>query len=162
MKSESHENENAPPLMSLLPTTLIQSLVDNYHNNQLSFINENLGMQDAHSIWFDLPTLKSFIQDIEAQATIIDPNVTDADLGIRCYYAAYPETPASPVPVEFGLRHTLVMVPTKKQEGLNYDFNPCQEEEEKALALTLSKPNMALAQNHGQLVPPGSSSVESY
>jgi len=160
MKSESKENgrEKTPPMISLLPTTLIQSLVDNYHNNQLSFINENLSVEDAHSIWFDLPTLKSFIEDIEEQAAIIDPNVTDADLGIRFYYAAYPEFPEEPVPSDYALRHTLVMIPTKKEDGLNYDFNPCEEEGE-SLAI---RPVMALAQNHGSLVPPDTSTVETY
>ncbi|MFY1045038.1 hypothetical protein [Chryseobacterium sp. GP-SGM7] len=163
MKSESTENKGKPhsSVPSTLPTTLVQSLVDNYRDNQLSFINENLGIDDAHSIWFDLPTLKSFIQNIEEQAQLIDPNIPDADLGVRFYYAAYPEVPQDPIPSDYGKRHTLVMIPTKIEAGLNYDFNPF-EEEGRALGVTAIKPVMAMAQNHGCLVPPNASQVESY
>lgn len=140
-----------------LPVDLIQNLVDNYRNNQLDCINQNMAIDDAHSIWFDLPTLKNFIAEIETQAQTIDPNVPSADLGIRFYYAAYPQVPQQPIPSNYAKRHTLVMIPTKKENGLNYDFNPF--EEEKALAIT---GGLALAQNHGDLVPPGASIVESY
>lgn len=144
-----------------LPVDLIQNLVDNYRNNQLDCINQNMAMDDAHSVWFDLPTLKSFIAEIETQALTIDPNVENEDLGIRFYYAAYPTTPVQPIPSNYAKRHTLVMIPTKKEGGLNYDFNPF-EEDEKALAITGITPKLALAQNHGDLVPPGASIVESY
>ena len=140
-----------------LPVDLIQNLVDNYRNNQLDSINQNMAMDDAHSIWFDLPTLKNFIAEIETQAQAIDPNVPSVDLGIRFYYAAYPQVPQQPIPSNYAKRHTLVMIPTKKKESLNYDFNPF--EEGKALAVT---GELALAQNHGTLVPPSTSIVESY
>lgn len=140
-----------------LPVDLIQNLVDNYRNNQLEYINQNMTTGDAHSVWFDLPTLKSFIAEIETQAQIINPNIPNDDLGIRFYYAAYPQVPQQPIPSNYAKRHTLVMIPTKKEEGLNYDFNPL--EEGKALAVS---GKIALAQNHGDLVPPGASIVESY
>lgn len=140
-----------------LPVDFIQNLVDNYRNNQLSCINQSIKIDDAHSVWFDLPALKSFIAEIEAQAQIINPNVQSNDLGIRFYYAAYPENPAQPVPSNYAKRHTLVMIPTKEEEGLHYDFNPFQEEG-KALSVT----GIALAENHGTLIPPNSSIVESY
>lgn len=146
MKTESNEN--------ILPTEYIQNLVNNYRENQLACINTNLNMDDAHSIWFNLATLKSFIAEIEAQAADVDPNVSDADLGIRFYYGAYPEFPEQPIPEDYAKRHTLVLVPTKKEDGLNYDFNPFAEPS--SLAVT------ALAQNHGSLVPPNPSIVESY
>ncbi|WP_411811321.1 hypothetical protein ACLB9Y_15295 [Chryseobacterium scophthalmum] len=139
-----------------LPVDLIQNLVDNYRNNQLEYINQNMTTGDAHSVWFDLPTLKSFIAEIETQAQIINPNVQNDDLGIRFYYAAYPETTVQPTPSNYAKRHTLVMIPTKKEQDLNYDFNPF---EGKALAVT---GGLALAQNHGTLVPPSTSIVESY
>lgn len=158
MKSESTENKGKPhcSVPSTLPTALVQSLVDNYRDNQLTYINENLGVDDAHSIWFDLPTLKSFIQDIEEQAKIIDPNVTDTDLGVRFYYAAYPEEPQEPVPTDYGKRHTLVLIPTKKEENVVCDFNPFPEDKSDV------RPVMALAQNHGCLVPPNTTQIESY
>lgn len=140
-----------------LPVDFIQDLVDNYRNNQLNCINQSIKIDDAHSVWFDLPALKSFIAEIEAQAQIVDPNVQSNDLGIRFYYAAYPENPAQPISSNYAKRHTLVMIPTKEEEGLHYDFNPFQEEG-KALSVT----GIALAENHGTLIPPNSSIVESY
>lgn len=150
----ANTNLNNP---NTLAVDLIQDLVDNYRNNQLNCINQNIKIDDAHSVWFDLPALKNFIAEIEAQAQIVDPNVQSNDLGIRFYYAAYPENPAQPIPSNYAKRHTLVMIPTKQEEGLHYDFNPFQEEG-KALSVT----GIALAENHGDLIPPGASIVESY
>lgn len=145
---------------NLIPTPLIQNLVDNYRSNQLEAINQDLNIEDAHSVWFDLPTLKSFVAEIEAQAKLIDQNVKDVDLGIRFYYAAYPAVPEPSVPTEYANRHTLVMIPTKKMNNLNYDFNPFENKSESlAVAGVLTD---ALALNHGDLVPPGTSIVESY
>ncbi len=154
-----------------MSTDIIQELVDNYRNNQLNYINENLGIDDAHSIWFDLETVKKFIEQIELQARLNDPTCPDKDLGIRLYYAAYPESPTDPVPADYAMRHTLVMVPTKKEESeggeiLNYDFNPFESDSgshtQTALAITAGLGRNALAQNHGILVPPGNGTVESY
>lgn len=148
MKSESAKNKKKPQSSpNTLPISVVQDLVNNYRDNQLTYINENLGIDDAHSIWFDLQTLKNFIQEIEKQANLVDPGISDEYLGIRFYYAAYSE---EPVPSDYGKRHTLVMIPTKIEEGINYDFNPFEES------------GMALAQNHGCLVPPTASQVESY
>jgi len=145
---------------NLIPTPLIQNLVDNYRSNQLEAINQDLNIEDAHSVWFDLPTLKSFVAEIEAQAKLFDQNVKDVDLGIRFYYAAYPAVPEPSVPTEYANRHTLVMIPTKKMNNLNYDFNPFENKSESlAVAGVLTD---ALALNHGTLVPPSTSIVESY
>lgn len=153
MKSEfeNPENKEICEAPNTLPTALIQSLVDNYRDNQLLCINENLSMDDAHSIWFNMAVLKNFISEIETKAQEIDPNITDEDLGIRFYYAAYPEVPESTTPSNYSKRHTLVMIPTKKDENLTCDFNPYSE-----------GTSMALAQNHGCLVPPDNNQVESY
>lgn len=148
---------------SVISTELIQSQVDNYRNNQLTIINENMMMEDAHSIWFDMVTLKNFIAEIEREAYIVDPEVQTVDLGIRFYYAAYPEEPEEPISNDYARRHTFIMIPTKKQDDLNYDFNPFETDSETdtqtALALTSKR---ALAQNHGTLTPPGVTIVESY
>jgi len=145
-------------ITSKISADLIQSLIDNYRSNQLACINEKLDTEDAHSIWFSIETLKSFIARIEEEAHKIDSSVTENDLGIRFYYAAYPEVPQDPIPERFSKKHTLVMIPTKRVDGLNHDFNPF--EEENALAVT---ERMALAQNHGTLVPPdATTNIESY
>jgi hypothetical protein len=170
-QNDSSEGQNQSVSPIKMSSDLIQELVDNYRDNQLTFINENLEINDAHSIWFDLETIKNFVAEIENQARLIDPTCPDKNLGIRFYYAAYPEDPTSPVPDDYAMRHTLVMVPTKKEddgsgEMLNYDFNPFESDSEtdteNALALIGGLGRNALAQNHGILVPPGSGIVESY
>lgn len=170
-QNNNNESQNQSISPSTMSCDIIQELVDNYRDNQLNYINENLGIDDAHSIWFDLETIKSFIAEIENQAHLIDPTCPNEDLGIRFYYAAYPETPTSPIPNDYALRHTLVMVPTKKEDDgsgqmLNYDFNPFESDSEtdteNALAITAGLGRNALAQNHGILVPPGNGIVESY
>lgn len=153
MKSEfkNSKKKDVCETSSTIPTAQIQSLVDNYRDNQLLCINENLSMNDAHSIWFNMEILNNFIAEIKAKAQEVDPNITDADLGIRFYYAAYPEVPESTTPSNYGRRHTLVLVPTKKHESTICDFNPYSPETA-----------LALAQNHGCLVPPDNNQIESY
>ncbi|GAB0156826.1 hypothetical protein CHRYSEOSP005_20930 [Chryseobacterium sp. Alg-005] len=187
MKTKSTlESGTLDPIISLstIPATLIQTLVNNYRNSQLAAINTNLNMNDAHSIWFNLATLKKFIADIESETQKINPDVSENDLGIRFYYAAYPSTENwnlmenQPIGQEYAGKHTLVLVPTMKkanEEGelLDYDFNPLYSESYKKnitpLGFTsdvdddtpLSDDN-ALAQNHGQLIPPSSTVVQMY
>ncbi|MBT2622127.1 MULTISPECIES: hypothetical protein [Chryseobacterium] len=168
------ETLSAPNTMT---TSFIQELINNYRNNQLQAINSNLEMNDAHSIWFDLPKLKKFIADLETEAKKIDPTTTDNDLGIRFYYAAYPKSENwaimenHTVPKEYAERHTLVMVPTLKKEDengdlLDYDFNPLASNGH-AMAMALKSRNAetpieeeGLAQNHGNLIPPDGTKSE--
>lgn len=172
-KNRVSEVLNSSANQIVMPVDTIQELVDNYRDNQLACINNNLNMNDAHSIWFRIDIIKEFIEQIEHDAKLIDPQCSDKDLGIRFYYAAYPENPTEPIPQDYAKRHTLVMIPTKKKddgsgEMLNYDFNPYDDDSDddknNALALTggVGKSTNALAQNHGKLNPPGTTIVESY
>ncbi|TZF92546.1 hypothetical protein FW781_21155 [Chryseobacterium panacisoli] len=168
MNTESN-NPMQPGTMS---NSLIQALIDNYRQNHLSAINNALGIEDAHSIWFDLPKLKNFIAKIEEEAAKVNPTASEEDLGIRFYYATYPKTEnwsmmdSHPVPIEYAGRHTLVMVPTLKKadetgELIDYDFNPFQSAEGKSFALanksakgTGEDDDTSLGENNGILVPP--------
>ncbi len=180
------ENGGVESIMSpnTLPSALIQNLIENYRSSQLTAINSGLDMNDAHSIWFDLPTLKKFIADIEAETQNVNPEVTENDLGIRFYYAAYPSTENwnimenQPIGQEYAGKHTLVLVPTMKKaneegEMLDYDFNPLNSgtnlRSNVSLMLSLESADdepqsedNALAQNHGQLIPPASTVVQMY
>ncbi|WP_312902145.1 hypothetical protein [Chryseobacterium taichungense] len=179
MKTKSNPGAETPDL-KLLPNTmandLIRTLVENYRSNQLMSVKEKLGIEDAHSIHFDLTTLKKFISDIEALSITNNPDIHAEDLGIRFYYAAYPKAENwdlmvhTPVQKEYAGRHTLVMVPTIKRkddngEIGNYDFNPL------AINGNLGKRAMALGknsdmeseiicQNHGALIPPDTKKTE--
>lgn len=173
MNTESN-NPLEPGIMS---NSLIQALIDNYRQNHLTAINTALGIQDAHSIWFDLPKLKSFIAKIEEEATKVNPAASSEDLGIRFYYATYPKQEnwsimdSHPVPTEYAGRHTLVMVPTLKKanetgELIDYDFNPFQSAEGKSLVLANKgmgeDSDTGLGENSGTLIPPSPPMGTSY
>ncbi|NER19054.1 hypothetical protein [Spongiivirga citrea] len=100
--------------------------------------------EDAKAIWFDLETLKKFIYHIENETKKVDAKIVQSNkLGIRIYYASYPsfETWSTrpdgealeklrnyPKANEYGFKHTLLMIPTFEQGGVNYDFNPLDAE----------------------------------
>lgn len=133
----NYEDEN----MSTLDVDLVHTMVDTYRTNQLDFINTNSSSKttnDAHSIWFDLETLKKFVYHIEAISKKTESTITSDKLGIRIYYAAYPEKETwenkfedlknfmdDPERSQYGSLHTLVMVPTIDiGDGKIVDFNP--------------------------------------
>ncbi|UKB79088.1 hypothetical protein [Chryseobacterium sp. MEBOG07] len=184
---------NKPLEPGIMSNSLIQALIDNYRQNHLSAINTALGIQDAHSIWFDLPKLKQFIAKIEEEAAKVNPATSEANLGIRFYYATYPKQEdwsmmdSHPVPVQYAGKHTLVMIPTLKKasdagELIDFDFNPFQANGENS-NLALNARNITpsgnggdngnggggplgddtgLGENNGILIPPYTSSGESF
>ena len=126
---------------STLKTHLIRGMISQYRNNQYVAINKNRDIKepDAHSIWFDLDTIKKFIYHIERNVAINSAK-KDSKLGLRVYYAAYPELSEftkpynediafmadDPLKKQFATRHTLIMVPTIFNAELkgDMDFNP--------------------------------------
>lgn len=180
---ETKPNLNIETLeLTSLPNTMscdfIQTLINNYRNNHLAFVKDKLGIDDAHSIHFDLATLKKFISDIENETLKNSPNTTDQDLGIRFYYAAYPKADnwdimsGTPIGTEYAERHTLVLVPTMKADDgqgnmLPYDFNPLSTTGEGEFLAMASARNAGLegdiiSQNHGSLNPPNDPKVETF
>ncbi|SIQ36878.1 hypothetical protein SAMN05880574_11142 [Chryseobacterium sp. RU37D] len=163
---------------STMTCEFIQTLVNNYRKNHLVFVKDKLGIDDAHSIHFDLATLKKFISDIEAKTQKNHPGIPSKDLGIRFYYAAYPKADnwdimsGTSIGLEYAEKHTLVMVPTMKIEDENgemlpYDFNPLSSANDgKFLAMASVKTShlegKIISQNHGNLVPPDSTKTESF
>jgi hypothetical protein len=166
--------------LNLSPNTMtqdfIQILVNNYRNNQLVSVNEKMGIDDAHSIHFDLKTLKKFIADIETLTSANNPGANLEDLGIRFYYAAYPNLESwdimngTQIGREYAEKHTLVLVPTiKKQdengEMLSYDFNPMNSDGQMLAMASARNANTnceVICQNHGALIPPDSVKTESF
>lgn len=158
-----------------IASELVQQLIGNYRNNQMQAVNKELGIIDSHAIWFDLPKLKKFIACVENEAAKANPDVSEEDLGIRFYYAAYPKAEdwaimeSHPVEKEYAERHTLVMIPTLKKadetgEMLNYDFCPSNSGSILAMASKTGKSAgpETLAENHGILSPPESPKAEQF
>ncbi len=166
--------------LNLSPNTmthdLIQTLVNNYRNNQLASVKEKMGIDDAHSIHFDLKTLKKFIADIETLTSTNNPGANIEDLGIRFYYAAYPHVEnwsimsGTTVGKEYAGKHTLVMIPTMKRQDengtmLSYDFNPSNTVDGQMLAMASRNAGAqsdVICQNHGALIPPDTVKTESF
>ena len=121
--------------ISELSLPLVHEMVHGYRDNQLAKINASSEFSDAHSIWFDLETLKKFMYHLEISAKKND--VSSKELGLRIYYSRYPlaDTWQATYPDLVGHvdpayqeHHTLVMIPTIKKQGKNgvidMDFNP--------------------------------------
>lgn len=128
--------------MNTLSAGLIHEVVNNYKNKQLARISTPLCttpstfkpspiLNDARSVWFDLETLKKFIYHLEINTKKGDNSITSQDLGLRIYFASYPETILLTDPElgdlfdkNYEKHHTVVVIPTKHIGGEEVDFNP--------------------------------------
>lgn len=125
--------------ISSLKNGLIHDMVNLYRDNQLQSIQGSTIRpmnDDAHTIWFNLDTIKKFIYHIEKNVKS-NPDTKDSKLGLRIYYAAYPESTLwrsnyknltdllnDPVTSQYGKKHTLVMLPTiLTKDGKIKDIN---------------------------------------
>lgn len=123
---------------SKLKVDLIHNMTRGYKANQLSHIKAVMD-DDAHSISFDLETLKRFIYHIEINAQKND--TPKESLGLRMYYSRYPNQETwsnqyddlkgflnNSITKQYQNRHTLVMIPTIIKKGIHMDFNPLHKE----------------------------------
>lgn len=165
----------------------IRGMINNYRENQLTFINKNLPLEDAHSVWHSFTEIKNFISSVENESSKVNPDLIDADFGVRFYYAAYPQAEEFQkygiygVPDTYALRHTMIMIPTIKKhtdEGIqNFDFNPLDASTYNISSSANNNPTVRmmamseigagtegnqLAENHGSLIPPTHPNVEQY
>lgn len=146
---------------------LVEQMVKNYKDKQYQSIIDNKDNPmtfDAQSVRFTLNSLKNFIQTIEDEVAL-HPEFDLQNLGIRFYYAAYPDSTSwgdSPglndVPPGFEKLHTLIAIPSaENSEGSEFDFDPFD-----VATYNGKKPTdgslTIMAENHGPLTPPGSSS----
>ncbi|MCF6132401.1 hypothetical protein [Flavobacterium wongokense] len=147
---------------------LVQEMVTNYKTKQyLSIVTNTINPMtfDAQSVRFDLTALKAFIDTIE-QEVALHPEYNLQDLGVRFYYSAYPNSndwdktenqDLAPVPSQYAKLHTLIGIPTAMINGVDSDFNPLDTK-----TYTGIKPTgvgcAIMAENHGDLNPPGSPS----
>ncbi|MBB3123291.1 hypothetical protein FHS04_000788 [Mesoflavibacter sabulilitoris] len=141
-------------------------------------------LDNTKAVRLDLETLKTFIYHLEMESK--KNNISSKDLGIRFYYARYPKQATwnsvyardlsgfirDSKTEQYALRHTLVLIPTIKQDSINYDFDPLVPQSyttglsssyltssdnynanQTIFALTVTEPTVS-AQNHGGLYPP--------
>lgn len=129
---------------STLSIGLVNEMVSIYRGRQLKSIQESTSdpvLNDAYSIWFDLDSIKKFIYHIEKG--VKKNGVSGSKLGLRLYYAAYPDKSKwgttgyedlagfsrDDVTKEYGAKHTLVMIPTiQNKDSIAMDFNPFEKD----------------------------------
>lgn len=146
--------------------------IDNiYRNGEMVNNRPEKTMQnfnDARTCWFSLERLKKFICMIETNTTGKLP--ASSKLGIRFYYAAYPDTISTE---KYKFHHTLFLTPTFSQGNINQDYEPRLSTKNnivllKSLMNTSSpffkKPAMILGDNkimnQGELCPPGTGCID--
>ncbi len=123
--------------MNQLQVDLVRNMISGYKDYQKRYIDTASNLDDAHSIWFDLETLKAFIYHVEYQTKQNTNIVANPELGLRIHYSRYPEfnqwkdfsdlddLAQDPLGSQYGERHTLVIIPTiKRKDGKNVNFNP--------------------------------------
>lgn len=180
---------NAESKPSMLRMSLIEEMVANYRKTQLLSIenaSQNPVKEDAHSILFDLDTLKKFISDIERGVKEVDPSA-NPKLALRMYYAAYPKQEkwsepgyenlrdllGNEIPKLYERKHTLIMIPViKTEKGIFADFNPFDKNTYSGFPKRMVNARSLLkeatdtteipALNHGQLIPPASTGGEEF
>jgi len=184
-QSATLKDSHAESKPSELKMSLIQEMVDNYRQTQLISIEnapKNAVKDDAHSILFDLDTLKKFIGDIERGVKEVEPTA-DPKLAIRMYYAAYPlqakwnepgyenlgNLLGKEIPKLYERKHTLILIPViKTDKGIFADFNPFDKSTYQGFPKRIqslkgkSEDEEIPALNHGQLIPPASNEGEGF
>ncbi len=169
--------------VSQLPLSMVETMINQYRTNQYVAINEKRTVEvpDAHSVWFDIKTLKKFIHDIENETQKNKPNHKET-LGIRLYFAAYPnlnlkgngsfiESDFQEIQKNYATRQTLMLIPTifDKLKNGNVDFNPLDattysgfSKLKNKSATNSSTTQSIMALNHGNLIPPFDPIVENF
>jgi hypothetical protein len=111
-----HENFEGVPIANFMKD------VARYNNTHVRNIRPDLaseGINPSRACWFSLDVIKRFVCLIESEAE--KQNLSKDDLGIRFYYAVYPNRHTVDGN-EYGKLHTLYMVPTMHQENENVDI----------------------------------------
>ena len=140
----------------------VKNMVTNYKTKQyLSIVTNTINPMkfDAQSAWFDLQSLKEFINSIEIE-TGKHPEYGMHGFGVRFYYSAYPDSDlleeSGGIPSNYEKLHTLVAVPTATIKGIDQDFDPCDPSTYDGKMPQPGALVKIMAENHGKLTPPGS------
>lgn len=86
-------------------------LEEEFKGTRAKILNAALGFEDTRDFWFSIDTLKKYIAYVEQQGK----KMGKENLGIRIYFAAYPEKSDYPDP---GYA-TVFLVPTSLEEPSN-------------------------------------------
>ncbi len=158
----------------------LDGLIDLNTANEMANLYKLTAGKDARTIWFSMGTLKRFLWLIEKKSCGLC--IDKEKLGVRIYYGRYPQNFGTNqnyanIPGTYGGKHTLFMVPTYNNGGINIDFNPAHKDSCRPMAIKnipgtggdylILSPNARMytnnsvtntpsdvIQNHGDLMPP--------
>lgn len=108
-------------------------LKKNYMANHLPAVRKALNIEDTEYIYYSLEDLKNLVWYIEYYATAAGQNVKSEDLGVNIHFGQYPTSnllKQFPQLEKLGGegnkagRTTIFFVPTIKQDGKRFEFNP--------------------------------------
>ena len=183
--------DGSNPPQALLTTAVVRAMVGKYEQTQLKsieshppFYQNTLLKDDAQAIWFDLEALKHFLYQIESNVDRLNTRDVKPGLGVRIYYAAYPnkdqvESKTFKEDENFKLKgddqdlHTLIMIPTISVNGVISDFNPLDgktysgfdgmlQDDYEIMCFGPGNRVQTSARNHGTLYPPGNTTGASF
>lgn len=121
-------NHSTTPFEGVNATTA-WTISNNYKTINQPLLEINGVGPDANSIWFSMESLKNFIWKVE-EAVCEKRCPNGINLGIRLYYARYPEQLTNDLAglnPDFAQRHTIFMVPTFQESPdsqIHWDFDP--------------------------------------
>lgn len=113
----------AKPTKTILPSRA-KKYLNNWKANRGQAI-DNAGFEDTFETWFSLKDLKDYIEYVEQNSP------AGAELGIRIYYASYPNDATEVIEEKRGTS-TVFLAPTLKEtkedgseaDSNNYDLDP--------------------------------------
>ncbi|MEP0264765.1 hypothetical protein [Dokdonia sp.] len=120
---------------STLETGLIGDMVSTYKNNQLNAMNASMGHSETNSLTFDLETIDKFLFHIKKGVEANSKDFKNEKLGLRIYYAAYPQDMSQYTDLndlmnntttqQYAKKLTMVMIPIRENDKNEIvDFNP--------------------------------------
>lgn len=137
---------NAETKFDGIEAPLVKVMLEKYRTNHwANYKIDGVDSMDSRSVWFSLKRLKTFINLIETKACENGCTKELPELGIRMYFAEYPDSLpkagdiALPwesyphlangnVPIEYQKHHTLILVPTiDLEKNVHLDFDPSKD-----------------------------------
>ncbi|MGB0789025.1 MAG: hypothetical protein ACPG7E_05070 [Marinirhabdus sp.] len=92
----SGDEPNGDPPKETISVEEADVLEEEFKNFRAIVLNEALGKVDRRDFWFSLKTMKAYIAYVEKEAK--EMNFENNDLGLRVYFAAYPQQGDYPDP----------------------------------------------------------------
>lgn len=109
--------KEVPPPSQTISLDQAQELQEEYVRTRSGIVNKTLGFEDTRDFWFSLDSLEQYIRYVRSESA----KQGLKDLGVRIFYAAYPEESKEWPDPGFS---TVIIVPTNGRPSLGNGFFP--------------------------------------